>query len=302
MRGPERRAADERSRGQRTAGGRVDACHRERLVGAERGQETGEPLGQHRVARTGRPDHQEMVRAGGRHLEGAPARGPGRGRRRDQVPGRRRSRSAPAVVAARPIGPAAPEPARPASPPRGPDRHARAPPRAGRTGARPGPTSPWRQPGRSCPGRRRSDPLSPSSPLKASPSVLVGLLLAGGDEQADSDGKIEAGAALAHARRGQVDGDPTERPGQTAREGQRHGRVACSRTAASGSPTMVNPGSPLETWTSTETGRPTAPFSVADAMAATMRRTVETLTGPCTYGWRGSQAAHDPRKLRRSPS
>ncbi len=31
---------------------------------------------------------------------------------------------------------------------------------------------------------------------------------------------------------------------------------------------MVKPGSPLETWTSTETGRPTAPVSVADAMAA----------------------------------
>ena len=47
-----------------------------------------------------------------------------------------------------------------------------------------------------------------------------------------------------------------------------------SRTAASGSPTMVNPGSPFDRWTSTETQRPTAPFSVADATVATCGRTV----------------------------
>ena len=41
-----------------------------------------------------------------------------------------------------------------------------------------------------------------------------------------------------------------------------------SRTAASGNPTMVNPGRPFETWTSTETWLPTAPDSVADAMVA----------------------------------
>ena len=31
---------------------------------------------------------------------------------------------------------------------------------------------------------------------------------------------------------------------------------------------MVKPGRPFETWTSTETGRPTAPFSVAEATSA----------------------------------
>jgi hypothetical protein len=41
-----------------------------------------------------------------------------------------------------------------------------------------------------------------------------------------------------------------------------------SRTAASGSPTMVNPGSPLDTWTSTETARAVEPVRVADAMTA----------------------------------
>ena len=34
---------------------------------------------------------------------------------------------------------------------------------------------------------------------------------------------------------------------------------------------MVNPGSPLEMWTSTETGHPTAPLSAADATVASMR-------------------------------
>ena len=33
---------------------------------------------------------------------------------------------------------------------------------------------------------------------------------------------------------------------------------------------MVNPGSPFEMWTSTETGRPTAPLSVAEATVASM--------------------------------
>ena len=48
-------------------------------------------------------------------------------------------------------------------------------------------------------------------------------------------------------------------------------RSRASRTAASGRPTMVNPGSPLETWTSTETRRPTAPERVADLTEASMR-------------------------------
>ena len=41
---------------------------------------------------------------------------------------------------------------------------------------------------------------------------------------------------------------------------------------ASGRPTMVKPGSPLETWTSTETGRPTVPVSVAAEIAASTSR------------------------------
>ncbi len=47
-------------------------------------------------------------------------------------------------------------------------------------------------------------------------------------------------------------------------------RSRASRTAASGRPTMVKPGRPLETWTSTDTGCPTAPLSVAEATVASL--------------------------------
>ena len=92
-------------------------------------------------------------------------------------------------------------------------------------------------------------------------------------------------------------------------------RSRASRTAASGRPTMVKPGSPLETWTSTETGRPTAPLSVAEATEASMSEgTVarvgadvpemspwDTLVGVCEVrdgviaGWRDS---FDPKGVR----
>ncbi len=51
-----------------------------------------------------------------------------------------------------------------------------------------------------------------------------------------------------------------------------HTRSRDSLTAASGSPTMVNPGRPLETWTSTDTGCPTEPFNMAAEMEASIRK------------------------------
>ncbi len=59
-------------------------------------------------------------------------------------------------------------------------------------------------------------------------------------------------------------------------------RSRASRTAASGNPTIVKPGSPLETWTSTETARPTAPLSVAEATAASTRGNGRTRGRPGT--------------------
>jgi len=45
-----------------------------------------------------------------------------------------------------------------------------------------------------------------------------------------------------------------------------------SRTAASGSPTTVKPGSPAETWTSTDTERPSTPWRVAEGIQASMAK------------------------------
>ena len=49
-----------------------------------------------------------------------------------------------------------------------------------------------------------------------------------------------------------------------------------SRHASSGRPTTLNAGRPLETCTSTETGRPSAPSNVADG---TMASTANPLSG-----------------------
>jgi hypothetical protein len=51
--------------------------------------------------------------------------------------------------------------------------------------------------------------------------------LAGGDEKASSDREVETGAPFADARRSQVDGDPTEGPGQSAREDGGAYAIAC---------------------------------------------------------------------------
>jgi hypothetical protein len=68
--------------------------------------------------------------------------------------------------------------------------------------------------------------------------------------------------------RGQVDRDPPQRPGRPLEMMAARTRSRASRTAASGRPTMVKPGSPFETCTSTETACPTAPVRVAEATAA----------------------------------
>ena len=118
------------------------------------------------------------------------------------------------------------------------------------------------------PGTWRNDPFSPSSPQKARPSVQPGdsspvatsRPTAIGRSRPAPPFRMPEGAKLTVTRRsGQ--GRPDERTAARTRSRD-------SRTAASGRPTMVKPGNPLETWTSTETGRPTAPLSVAEATEA----------------------------------
>ncbi len=125
-----------------------------------------------------------------------------------------------------------------------------------------------RRPGRSCPGRgaasrsaraprRRTGPrCSPGSARRrrrAGPTAM-------GRSSPAPPLRTPEGARLTVSRRS-GHGSPLER--MAARTRSRD-----SRTAASGSPTMVNPGRPLETWTSTETARAVAPVRVADAMTA----------------------------------
>ncbi len=122
------------------------------------------------------------------------------------------------------------------------------------------------------PGTWRNEPFRPSSPQKASVSVQSG----GSWPVATSTPTAMARSSPAPPLR-TPDGarfTVTRRRGQGSplESSAARTRSRDSRTAASGRPTMVKPGSPLETWTSTETGRPTAPVRVAAEMEASMPR------------------------------
>ena len=118
------------------------------------------------------------------------------------------------------------------------------------------------------PGTGRTEPSSPSSPTAAQPWTHP----AGSWSSAASSAKAMArsrplptlrtldGARLTVTRLvGQV--QPVE--SRAART-----RSRASRQAVSGSPTMVKPGSPAEACTSTVTGWPSAPRTVAEPMVA----------------------------------
>ena len=70
MWGPHRRPADQNPGRQRDPGGRVDSRDFKGRPDLEQWEETRQPLGQHRLARTRRPDEQEMVAARGGYLHG----------------------------------------------------------------------------------------------------------------------------------------------------------------------------------------------------------------------------------------
>ena len=192
---------------------RLDAGDLEQLRKAGRGHDAGQPPGQHRLARPGRPHHQQVVVPGGGDLQRAPG-----GRLAAYVAqvgaGRRRLRHRwPAPASDRPgrQGSAPPRrgrrPGAPAPPRRGrPRRRSRAPPAA--------------RPGRACrPPRRsrcapwigRSRPSRPSSAAAPTRPTARGLDLTAGGQDRERDGQVEAGPLLALARRRQVHGDPHRR-------------------------------------------------------------------------------------------
>ena len=231
--------------------------------GVRAGRRPGQTLGQHRLARTGRAHHEQVVPTGGRDFEGVAPEGlspdigqigrVGRRQRRAARAGWPASRSGAQDL--RQLGQRRHAMGRVA-----PDQGGLADVAQRHDQLR---AAPWRRPGRSCPGTWRNEPLRPSSPQKASAVRAVRWELAGGHQHPDGDGQVEAGASFSHARRRQI--DVTRRRGQGSPLESRAARTRSrdSRTAASGRPTMVKPGSPLETWTSTETGWPTAPVKVA---------------------------------------
>ena len=236
---------------------------------SERWEETLQSLSQHRLTRAGRPDHEEVVAPRRGNLEGPTAEGlaphvrqVGRGGGAEHGCWRRRRHGGPAGLAAE-------------------DGHefaqrGRASYLAPRTSA----ASRTSQSGTTKPrGRRRvgqgdhagdvtQRAVQPELPTEGETLGAARTQLAGGDKEAHRDREVEAGAALADTGGRKVDTDPSQRPGQPAGQDGGAYPVVCLAYRASGNPTMVNPGRPFETWTSTETELPAAPVSVADAMAA----------------------------------
>ena len=90
-----------------SAGGGMDARVASRASSPSSvGKQAGQPPGQHRLARAGRPDEKQVVTAGGRDLEGEAGQRAGRARRRDRAPpraGSGRSAAATRATAAAPI-------------------------------------------------------------------------------------------------------------------------------------------------------------------------------------------------------
>jgi len=123
------------------------------------------------------------------------------------------------------------------------------------------------------PGTCRREPSSPSSPMKAlsatavagsTPSATI-VPTAIGRSRPAPPLRTPDGARLTVTRRRGHDRPLERRAART--------RSRDSRTAASGRPTTVNPGSPSDTCTSTATGRPTQPTTVAEAMTAILATT-----------------------------
>ena len=121
------------------------------------------------------------------------------------------------------------------------------------------------------PGTWRSDPLRPSSPQKASPSVLVGLISPVATRRPTAMGRSRPGAAFADARRGQVDGDPAERPRQPAREDGGAHAVACLPDGRVGQADDRESGQPVGDVDLDRDSTAESAVSVADSTAASMR-------------------------------
>ena len=252
------------------------------------GRMPGDRRGEHRLARSGRPDEHEGVAAregdlqGPPRLAGARARRPGRAARPAASPpgDAARPRRAPSPCASRAgarrrgarAGRRRPRPGSPRrrrrsrgrGAPRRPSRRAR---RRGRRPAGPGPRPSAGAPARAAPRRRaRARRAGPTCPRGRTCSEPTRMAMAMPRSSAEPALGTSAGARLTVIRRGGWTKPLLRRAPRT--------RSRASRRAASASPTIVKPGSPGATSTSTRTGRPSRPWSVAARTLASMGGTV----------------------------
>ena len=142
------------------------------------------------------------------------------------------------------------------------------------------------------PATARNDPSSPSSPMKPEAFERLGRDLAVGGQQPDRDRQIEPRAALALVRRREVDRHPARRPRQSRWTSPRHGHDRAIRgTLRREGRRSGSRASPVDTCTSTVTGRPSTPSRVAERTAASMRGPPATATQRATHehGWKGTE-------------
>ncbi len=272
------RRRDESS-GDRLARRRVDAGDLERL-GVRQGREDGaQPPGQHRLAGAGRPAEQEVMTARGRDLERlARERQPADVGEVDQLVVERcarrgRSGSARAdpsrATAPRPSGTRA---ARRACAPPAPARRRRARPRRR-----------WRAGTTTAPTPARASASTSAKRARHRPDRAVEAELAEHRDAVEHAGRERVVGARAHRARPRARAPirilrtppgarftVIRRCGHSRPDDSTAARTRSrdSRTAASGSPTTWYAGRPDETWTSTVTGCPSTPMSVALRTAA----------------------------------
>ena len=298
VRRPQRWPADEPVR-ERQAGRRVDHRGLQRQVPAEGGEQAGQALGQHRLARARWPEQEEVVATGGRGLDGEAGHdlAPHVGQVRQRRFGPRRP--APAREAATARRGRAPRRARTGSGPTGPPAGRRAPPRLRTPAARPAWTRRARRRAARSPGTLRTEPSSPSSPRKASPCTASAGTASAATRTPTAMARSSPapllrtpdGARLTVMR---VIGQGSPLDSSAART-----RSRASRQASSGRPTTLNAGRPLATWTSTETGRPSAPSNVADGTMASIAASLRWAgTHPRTRWRAGSAVGRGSRRAR----
>ncbi len=258
--------------GRQQARHRVDRRDLQRLVERQRRQEPRQAPRQHRLARAGRPDHQQVVAAGGGDLErppgqvlavhvaevglvgGRPAarRRGARGRARVGVvqhrdrlrrASRRAAASRPSTIAAS------------------------AALAAGSSRRREAALARQRRDRAATPRVGSIEPSSDSSPTIRVSAIVGAVDHAGGGQHAQRDRQIERGARLAHVGRREIDGDALQREVEAGIPDRRsRTRSRLSRTLASGRPTSTSDGQPEgdvdldvdRAWRRDRRGRPTA--------------------------------------------